>query len=112
LVRTLCHHRHFVSFFNDLEAFAGHPAMPAAQYLATRNFFIDYNAHLDAKPTETDRVQWEQLTAKQPMAWQNRQQAIAQYFAKVHSDATATFSRGDILQALWNIVSASEQTAR
>jgi hypothetical protein len=112
LIRTLCENRHFVSFFNDLEALADHPALPAAQYFATRSFFTDYNARLDAKLSETDRGQWEQLTAKQPMAWQHRQQAIAQHFAKVRSDAATASSRGDILLALWNIVSVPQRTVR
>jgi len=41
LLRSLREKRHFVSFFNDLEADADHPAVPAAQYSATRGFFPD-----------------------------------------------------------------------
>jgi hypothetical protein len=108
LLRTLCQHRHFVSFFNDLEALAEHSAMPAAQYFATRSFFTDYNARLEEKLTEKERVRWEQLSANQHAAWPNRQKAIAQWFAKTHSDAGASPTRGDFLNALWNIVNIPE----
>jgi len=47
LLRALCERRHFVSFFNDLQAAADHPAMPAAQHFATKGFFASYDANLD-----------------------------------------------------------------
>lgn len=50
LVRTLVSNKHFVTFFNELQEHADHPAMPAAQYLGTKGFFADYNARLD-EPT-------------------------------------------------------------
>jgi 2-polyprenyl-6-methoxyphenol hydroxylase-like FAD-dependent oxidoreductase len=59
LVRSLCEERHFVSFFNDLEADADHPAMPVAQYFATRGFFPDYNARLDEPLSEAVQAAWQ-----------------------------------------------------
>lgn len=47
LVRTLVMNKHFVTFFNELQKHADHPAMPAAQYFGTKGFFKDYNARLD-----------------------------------------------------------------
>jgi 2-polyprenyl-6-methoxyphenol hydroxylase-like FAD-dependent oxidoreductase len=58
LLRTLCKNRHFVSFFNDLQAAADHPAMPAAQYFGTKGFFASYDAKLDAPLTEAVRSVW------------------------------------------------------
>ena len=66
LIRTLCDHHHFGSFFNDLEALADHPTLPAAQYFATRSFFTDYNARLNEKLSETERLRWEQAYRNQP----------------------------------------------
>jgi hypothetical protein len=47
LVRTLVTNKHFVTFFNELQEHADHPAMPAAQYFGTRGFFKDYDARLE-----------------------------------------------------------------
>lgn len=47
LVRTLVTNKHFVTFFNELEAAADHPAMPAAQYFGTKGEFSGYDAKLD-----------------------------------------------------------------
>lgn len=47
LVRTLVTNKHFVTFFNELQKDADHPAMPAAQYYGTKGFFKDYDARLD-----------------------------------------------------------------
>ena len=58
LQRALCEKRHFVSFFNDLEASTDHPAMSAAQYFAARGFFPDYNARLDKPLTESVNRIW------------------------------------------------------
>lgn len=108
LLRTLCQHGHFVSFFNDLEALAEHPALPAAQYFATRSFFADYNTRLDEKLNEAELARWQQLSAKQHAAWPSRQKAIAEWFAEIRS-TTAPPSRGKSLQALWNIVNIPER---
>lgn len=59
LVRVLCERRHFVSFFNELEAAADHPAMPAGQYFATKGFFADYDARLDEPLTEAVQTAWQ-----------------------------------------------------
>ncbi len=111
LVRTLCHHRHFVSFFNDLEALADHPAMPAAQYFATKGFFADYNAHLDAKLSAKEHARWEQISAKQHTTWPNGQKVIAQWNAVARADATAA-SRGDCLHELWNTMKIPERVTK
>lgn len=47
LVRALVTNRHFVTFFNELEKHADHPAMPAAQYFGTKGFFEGYDSRLD-----------------------------------------------------------------
>jgi hypothetical protein len=111
LLRTLCANRHFVSFFNDLEALAEHPALPAAQYFATKGFFADYNAHLNTKLSEKEQARWEQLCAEQHAAWPNSQKAIAQWTAKTRADATPV-SRADCLQALWKSVTVFERVTR
>ncbi|MFO1485553.1 MAG: FAD-dependent oxidoreductase [Verrucomicrobiaceae bacterium] len=47
LVRTLSANKHFVTYFNELQKHADHPAMPAAQYFGTRGEFLGYDAKLD-----------------------------------------------------------------
>jgi len=59
LLLALCEKRHFASFFNDLEAAAEHPAMPAAQYFATKGFFPNYDAKLDEPLTEAVQAAWQ-----------------------------------------------------
>lgn len=104
LVRALCEKRHFVSFFNDLESAAMHPAMPAAQYFATRGFFPDYNARLDEPLTESVRRVWgEGLTALR----EGRLDAMA--FARQVRQAEAAdsgvvdFARNPKGQEFWRI---------
>lgn len=60
LVRTLVTNRHFVTFFNDLEAAADHAAMPAAQYFGTKTFFESYDARLDEPLTEGLKAWWQE----------------------------------------------------
>jgi hypothetical protein len=108
LLRKLCQDSHFVSFFNDLEALANHPAMPAAQYFATRGFFTNYNARLDEKLNKEEFARWEQLAKTLYAAQPSRQSAISQWIAKVRSDAKAPPSRADFLQALWHVVNIAE----
>ncbi|MDA0676597.1 MAG: FAD-dependent oxidoreductase [Chloroflexi bacterium] len=107
LQRALCEKRHFVSFFNDLEAAADHPAMPAAQYFAARGFFPDYNARLDEPLTESVRGVWgEGLTALR----EGRLDAMA--FAKKVKQAEAADSlklkrtRGEAMLSMWRVVSS------
>lgn len=64
LVRTLCQQRHFISFFNELAQFADHPAMPAAQYVATLGLYQDYNARLADPLTADERSTWKKGIAK------------------------------------------------
>jgi len=62
LVRTLVTNKHFVTFFNELQSQADHPAMPAAQYFGTKGFFKDYEARFD-EPFE-GKTRGEALCAK------------------------------------------------
>lgn len=103
LLRTLCEHRHFVSFFNDLEALAAHPAMPATQYFATRGLFQDYNSRLDAKFTDEQLARWEQVGNAQKLDWPTRQKDMARWLAQARAAASSSLSRGDLLQGLWNV---------
>ena len=58
LVRTLVTNKHFVTFFNDLEANANHSAMSAAQYFGTKGFSADHNARLDEPLTRPVEAGW------------------------------------------------------
>lgn len=112
LQRALCEKRHFVSFFNDLEAFAEHPAMPAAQYFAARGFFPDYNARLDEPLTESvNRIWGDGLSALR----EGSLDAMA--FAQKVKQAEAADSpklkrtRGDAMLSMWRAVSGVHRRA-
>lgn len=102
LLRALCERRHFVSFFNDLEASANHPAMPAAQYFATKGFFPDYDARLDEPITEEEKAVWEDgfsILRKghgEPMPL-----AKAVHAAAANSSPKTGETRGAVLLGFW-----------
>ena len=52
LLRKLAASHVMISFFNDLDVSADDPRIAAAQYLATKGFFADYNARLDEAITD------------------------------------------------------------
>jgi N-acetylneuraminic acid mutarotase/flavin-dependent dehydrogenase len=112
LLRALCEERHFVSFFNDLEAAAVHPAMPAAQYFATRGFFPDYDARLDEPLTEAVRRVWEEgLTALR----EGRLDAMALSRQASHAEVTDSpkleRTRGDAMLSMWHAISGKHRRA-
>jgi hypothetical protein len=102
LLRTLVANKHFVTFFNQLQADAEHPAMVAAQYFGTKGFFASYDAKLDEPLTEAVKAAWQDAVAimKQgeldplPLA-KSVQSAEAQ-----PSPSTGQ-TRGDFLIHLW-----------
>ncbi|MCB1211180.1 MAG: FAD-dependent oxidoreductase, partial [Verrucomicrobiales bacterium] len=106
LVRTLVANQHFVTYFNELQNYADHPAMAAAQYFGTKGFFADYNARLDEPlPMAVSEV-WElgfsalrEGTLK-PMSFVKEVGAAE---AKGTGDAAGR-SRGDILLEFWKIL--------
>jgi hypothetical protein len=102
LVRTLVINRHFVTFFNDLQAAADHPAMPAAQYFATKGFFASYDAKLDHSLTEGVKAVWQAGFEKlrngtlEPM-----QLAKAVHGAEAQTGPATGQKRGEYLLQLW-----------
>ncbi len=102
LIRHLAGSGVMISFFNDLEAAARHPAMPAAQYFATKGFFADYNAWLDEPLTEAVHEAWQ----KGIQQLQNGKLDPAKLAAEVHAATAqesppANESRGEALLRLW-----------
>lgn len=98
LLRTLVVKRHLVSFFNDLRVDAKDPRVPAAEYLATKGFFADYNARLDeplkrataevwAKPFDDPRQRAAAVALAEasdsPPAGQARGEALLQWFERL-----------------------------
>ena len=88
--------------FNDLQADADHPAMPAAQYFGTKGFFAGYDAKLGEPLSESLQKAWvEGFTQLQagtldPMRLTPR----VRESEAVPSPAT-TQTRGDFLLQLW-----------
>ena len=88
--------------FNDLQADADHPAMPAAQYFGTKGFFAGYDAKLEERLWEALQTTWlegfAQLQAGtlEPIRLTQR----VRESEAVPSPAT-TQTRGDFLLQLW-----------
>ncbi len=103
LVRTLVSRRHLVSFFNDLKVDAADPRIPAAEYFATKGFFHDYNARLDAPLKQSTATIWtEALPSLKAGTLDPR--ATAQAVARSEKDAAspdAPETRGAVLLKLW-----------
>jgi len=102
LLRALCKNRHFVSFFNELQAAADNPAMPAAQYFSTKGFFASYDAKLDAPLTEAVRSVWldgfKQLLQG---TLDTAKLALAVHAAESKGSPATGELRADILLRLW-----------
>ena len=108
LLWSLCKNHHFVSFFNDLQPAADHPAMPAAQYFGTKGFFAGYDAKLDAPLTEAVKAAWQDGFEKlaqgtlEPM-----QLAKAVHAAEAKPSPVTAQKRGDVLLAEFNRIKQS-----
>jgi hypothetical protein len=102
LVRTLVTNKHFVTFFNDLEANANHSAMSAAQYFGTKGFSADHNARLDEPLTRPVEAVWragfEQL--KQGRLEPLRMTTATRRAERQAGESTGK-QRGDVLVELW-----------
>ena len=89
----------------ELQAHANHPAMPAAQYFATKGFFADYNARLDEPLTKGGEAVWragfEQLKIGRlepvRMATDTRR-------AERQAGESTGKQRGDVLLELWRAI--------
>jgi flavin-dependent dehydrogenase len=98
LLRTLCKNRHFVTFFNDLQALADHPAMPAAQYFGTKGFFASYDAKLDEPLTEAVKAVWQEGVEKLKQGTFQPMQLVKAVRAAEAKPSPATYQkRGDFL---------------
>jgi ribulose 1,5-bisphosphate synthetase/thiazole synthase len=107
LLRDLCERRHFVIFFNDLQAAANHPAMPAAQYFGTKGFFASYDANLDQPLTESVKAVWEKgLAELQNGTSEPMQLAKAVSEAEANATPPTQTTRGAVLSAMWKKLSA------
>ena len=95
LLHALVKHGHRISFFNELEAAADHPAMPAAQYFATQGFFADYNARLDEPLTQAVADVWHHSRGKDPA-----QIALAVAEAEKSPSPPYGKTRGQVLEQL------------
>lgn len=102
LLRSLCKNRHFVSFFNDLQAAANHPAMPAAQYFSTKGFFASYDTKLDEPLTEAVRNVWlDGFKQLQQGTLDGAKLALAVHAAESKDSPATGELRADVLLRLW-----------
>lgn len=103
LLRDLCVRSHFVTFFNDLQIAAEHPAMPAAQYFGTKGFFAGYDAKLDEPLTEAVQEVWQDGFEKLKVeALEPRQLARVVHTAEAKQSPSTGRRRGDFLMAEFN----------
>lgn len=102
LVRTLIGRQQLVSFFNDLKVTDPNPAIPAAQYFATKGFFADYNARLDEPVTEAVAKLWADGLAQLKAGTLNPQELAARVHQAEKSQSPPTDrKRGDALREMW-----------
>jgi hypothetical protein len=106
LLRTLVTKRVMVSFFNDLDVSSEHPRVPAAQYFATKGFFSDYDARLDAPLKESTRKVWgEGLAALREGKLQPNELAVRVLAAEAADSPLMKRTRGEALLDMWKRVS-------
>ena len=85
LVRTLVERRQMVSFFNDMKVNAKDPRIPAAQYFATKGFFTDYDARLDAPLKKITAAVWV-IALKELKTGKLRVDKVTEAVAKAEAD--------------------------
>lgn len=102
LLRTLVERRQLVSFFNDLKVTDPGPAIPAAQYFATRGFFHSYDAKLDGPLTEAVQRIWEEgLTTLKENRLDPTSLAKQVYQAETTNSPKLKRTRGEAIQSMW-----------
>lgn len=102
LVRTLISRGQLVSFFNDLKVTDPDPAIPAAQYFATRGFFADYNARLDEPVTKAVADTWTDGLAQLKAGVLDPCQLATRVHQAESADSPPTDrKRSDMLRKMW-----------
>jgi hypothetical protein len=110
LLVTLVTRGHCVTFFNDLPAAAGHPAMPAAQYFGTKGFFANYDAKLDAPLETATQAVWERGLAALRAGTLDPADLVKQvHQAEANDSPPTTRTRGAALLAMWQSLSTESQ---
>lgn len=102
LICKLANSRVMITFFNDLEAAANHPAMPAAQYFGTKGFLADYNARMNEPLTEAVRSVWlDGFNQLQQGTFDAAKLAMAVHAAEAKDSPGSGELRADALLRLW-----------
>ncbi len=108
-LQTLVNRRQLVSFFNDVKVTDPDPAIPAAQYFATRGFFSDYNARLDEPVTEAIQTIWrEGFDQLQAGTLDPRKLAEKIHSAQLAGSPLLSRSRGEAILELWRQLMAND----
>ena len=103
LVRSLANRRQLVSFFNEIKVTDPDPAIPAAEYFATKGFFSNYNARLDEPLTEAVRDLWQDAFQQLRQGVLNPAKlAAAVHAAESQQSPATTKLRGRFLLDLWS----------
>lgn len=107
LIRKLATSRVMISFFNDVDVASNDPRVAAAQYFATKGFFASYDAKLDEPLTESVKAAWDKGFAElQNGTLEPMQLAKAVLEAEANAAPTTQTTRGAVLSAMWNELSA------
>ena len=105
LLKTLVQRRHLVSFFNDVKVTDANPAIPAAEYFATKGFFGNYNARLDEPVTEAVDALWRDgLAQLQAGTLDPARLAIRVQQAEAADSPPLQHTRGAALLTMWKQV--------
>jgi hypothetical protein len=109
LLRKLVTNHVMVSFSNDVDVSADDPRIAAAQYFATKGFFADYNARLDAPLKESTRRVWGRgLAALRAGTLKPMDLAKQVHQAESEDSPLLERTRGQALQSMWESVSAAK----
>lgn len=105
LLRQLASSHVMLSFFNDVDVSSKDPRIAAAQYFATKGFFADYNARLDAPLKESTRRAWGQgLAALREGTLKPMELVRLVHQAESEESPKLERTRGEAMLSLWRAV--------
>ena len=107
LLRDLVRRRQLVSFFNDVKVSDPDPAIPAAQYFATKGFFNNYNARLDEPLTEALQKVWREGFDRLKTGTLDPGELAARvHNAESTKSLAVNRTRGEVILEMWNELTA------
>lgn len=101
LQQTLVKNHVMISFFNDLDVNTDDSHVAAAQFFATKGFFADYDARLDAPVKEATAKVWKEAFSRLKEGTLQEQAVMRDVMTAEKQAGEMTVTRGEMLQQLW-----------